>query len=264
MGPTNEVLRQFVGKAVLLGFESLDYWNQHYNRRAVENEMKKLDADGKRKLAEQLLAEVEKASAPAARTEAMAVLINGLLAQPSPGSSSTASRPAARPRCAIRGDDRVRLIDRHGGQTAEVTARGARGLAALGLEREPKNGGVTRVRRGLAARQRDRADRRRRRHDARRESPGRPDHRRRAAGVRAAARGAPRDPKPRARLRAAAAARRAAARLPRRPSDRAQLRGQAGRVHPGDRRPRAASARTSSRSTPRSCNGASSAASTRP
>ena len=28
MGPTNEVLRQFVGKAVLLGFESLDYWNQ--------------------------------------------------------------------------------------------------------------------------------------------------------------------------------------------------------------------------------------------
>jgi hypothetical protein len=34
MGPTNEVLRQFVGKAVLLGFESLDYWNQSYNRRA--------------------------------------------------------------------------------------------------------------------------------------------------------------------------------------------------------------------------------------
>ena len=43
MGPTNEVLRQFVGKAVLLGFESLDYWNQSYNRRAVENEVKKLD-----------------------------------------------------------------------------------------------------------------------------------------------------------------------------------------------------------------------------
>ena len=46
MGPTNEVLRQFVGKAVLLGFESLDYWNQTYNRRAVENEVKKLDAAG--------------------------------------------------------------------------------------------------------------------------------------------------------------------------------------------------------------------------
>ncbi len=46
MGPTNEVLRQFVGKAVLLGFESLDYWNQSYNRRSVENEVKKLDAAG--------------------------------------------------------------------------------------------------------------------------------------------------------------------------------------------------------------------------
>jgi len=65
MGPTNEVLRQFVGKAVLLGFDSLDYWNQTYNRRAVENEIKKLDADGKRALAEQLLAEVDKTSTPA-------------------------------------------------------------------------------------------------------------------------------------------------------------------------------------------------------
>ncbi len=43
----------------------------------------------------------------------------------------------------IRGDDRVRLIDRHGGQTAEVTARGGEGLAALGLGGETKNGGVT-------------------------------------------------------------------------------------------------------------------------
>jgi hypothetical protein len=66
MGPTNEVLRQFVGKAILLGFESLDYWNQTYNRRAVENELKKLDADGKRKLAEQLLSEVEQQSTAAA------------------------------------------------------------------------------------------------------------------------------------------------------------------------------------------------------
>jgi alkylation response protein AidB-like acyl-CoA dehydrogenase len=67
MGPTNEVLRQFVGKAVLLGFESLDYWNQSYNRRAVENEIKKLDADGKRELADQLMAQAaeEEAKAPA-------------------------------------------------------------------------------------------------------------------------------------------------------------------------------------------------------
>ena len=61
MGPTNEVLRQFVGKAVLLGFEALDYWNQSYNRRVVENEVKKLDAAGKRELAEQLISEAEKA-----------------------------------------------------------------------------------------------------------------------------------------------------------------------------------------------------------
>jgi alkylation response protein AidB-like acyl-CoA dehydrogenase len=57
MGPTNEVLRQFVGKAALLGFDVLDYWNQNFNRRVVENEVKKLDAQGKRELAEQLLAE---------------------------------------------------------------------------------------------------------------------------------------------------------------------------------------------------------------
>jgi alkylation response protein AidB-like acyl-CoA dehydrogenase len=57
MGPTNEVLRQFVGKASLLGFEVLDYWNQSYNQRAVENETKKLDSAGKRALADRLLAE---------------------------------------------------------------------------------------------------------------------------------------------------------------------------------------------------------------
>jgi hypothetical protein len=64
------VLRQFVGKAVLLGFDSLDYWNQNYNRRVVENEVKKLDAAGKRELAEQLTtqAEEEEAKAPAATT----------------------------------------------------------------------------------------------------------------------------------------------------------------------------------------------------
>jgi len=59
MGPTNEVLRQFVGKAVLMGFEALDYWNQSYNRRVVENEVKKLDPAGKRELADQLVAQAE-------------------------------------------------------------------------------------------------------------------------------------------------------------------------------------------------------------
>jgi alkylation response protein AidB-like acyl-CoA dehydrogenase len=69
MGPTNEVLRQFVGKAVLLGFDALDYWNQTYNRRVVENEIKKLDATGKRELAKQLSEQADKdeAKEPAAK-----------------------------------------------------------------------------------------------------------------------------------------------------------------------------------------------------
>ena len=70
MGPTNEVLRQFVGKAVLLGFDALDYWNQTYNRRVVENEVKKLDPAAKRELAEQLLAQAEKDEANAPKTTA--------------------------------------------------------------------------------------------------------------------------------------------------------------------------------------------------
>jgi len=59
MGPTNEVLRQFVGKSALLGFGSLDYWNQQVNERVLANELKKLDGPGKRKLAEKLLAEAK-------------------------------------------------------------------------------------------------------------------------------------------------------------------------------------------------------------
>src|SRR4029453_12180025 len=71
MGPTNEVLRQFVGKAVLLGFDALDYWNQTYNRRVVENEIKKLDAAGKRELAKQLSEQADKdeAKSTAARAD---------------------------------------------------------------------------------------------------------------------------------------------------------------------------------------------------
>lgn len=63
MGPTNEVLRQFVGKMALLGFESLDYWNQAVNERVLHNEIKKLDAEAKRELAAKLLAEAEAADA---------------------------------------------------------------------------------------------------------------------------------------------------------------------------------------------------------
>jgi hypothetical protein len=51
------VLRQFVGKYALLGFGSLDYWNQSVNERVLSNELKRLDKDAKKQLAEKLLAE---------------------------------------------------------------------------------------------------------------------------------------------------------------------------------------------------------------
>ena len=57
MGPTNEVLRQFVGKTALLGMESLDYWNSVINERALNNELKKFSPEQKRELAERLLSE---------------------------------------------------------------------------------------------------------------------------------------------------------------------------------------------------------------
>ncbi len=50
MGPTNEVLRQFVGKASLLGFGALDYWNQSINERVLNNEVKKMSAKEKQRL----------------------------------------------------------------------------------------------------------------------------------------------------------------------------------------------------------------------
>jgi len=51
------VLRQFIGKASLLGFSTLDYWNQAVNERVLQNEIKKLDGAGKKALAERLLKE---------------------------------------------------------------------------------------------------------------------------------------------------------------------------------------------------------------
>jgi alkylation response protein AidB-like acyl-CoA dehydrogenase len=59
MGPTNEVLRQFVGKTALLGIDSLDYWNQVVNWRSIQNETKKLSPAEKRELAAKLLAEAD-------------------------------------------------------------------------------------------------------------------------------------------------------------------------------------------------------------
>ena len=72
----------------------------------------------------------------------MAVLINGL--RPTePGLEFYRVAPGGSTEMAIRGDDRIRVIDRHGGQTAELTARGGGGLAALGLKAEAGNGGLT-------------------------------------------------------------------------------------------------------------------------
>jgi alkylation response protein AidB-like acyl-CoA dehydrogenase len=63
MGPTNEVLRQFVGKASLLGFGALDYWNQALNERLLNNEVKKMSAAEKKAFAEKLLAEAKTGAA---------------------------------------------------------------------------------------------------------------------------------------------------------------------------------------------------------
>jgi aminomethyltransferase len=69
----------------------------------------------------------------------VAVLVNGL--RPTePGLEFYRVAPGGATEVAIQGDDRVRLIDRHGGQTAKLTARGGEGLAALGLRAE--NGGL--------------------------------------------------------------------------------------------------------------------------
>ena len=46
-------------KAVLLGFDSLDYWNQSVNERVLHNEIKKMDTAAKSVLAQKLLAEAE-------------------------------------------------------------------------------------------------------------------------------------------------------------------------------------------------------------
>ena len=57
MAPTNEVIRNFMGRAGLLGFEALDLWNQTVDQRAIDNEVKKMSAEEKRALAERLLAD---------------------------------------------------------------------------------------------------------------------------------------------------------------------------------------------------------------
>ena len=55
MAPTNEVVRNFLGRAGLLGFEALDLWNQQVNQRALDNEIKKMSPAQKADLAKRLL-----------------------------------------------------------------------------------------------------------------------------------------------------------------------------------------------------------------
>ena len=141
MGPTNEVLRQFVGKAVLLGFDALDYWNQTYNRRVVENEVKKLDPAEKRELAATLVEQADEAEAKAAAAKAqMAVAARPALLLPGlrPVDRSLEThwvRPGAATAVRLRPDDRLTVLNRDGGQVGELTvidAEGGEDAAAIG------------------------------------------------------------------------------------------------------------------------------------
>lgn len=63
MAPSNEVTRQLLGKWALLGPEAVDWWNQQVDEPALQNELGKLDGDGKRRIIEQLSADVESTNA---------------------------------------------------------------------------------------------------------------------------------------------------------------------------------------------------------
>ena len=226
MGPTNEVLRQFVGKAVLLGFDALDYWNQSYNRRAVENEVKKLDADGKRELAEQLMAQAaeEEAKAPAPAPDVTVsgtpALVRGLLPE-DPFLETYLVRPGGATVFALAPDERVTVVDtrrRPGAPRSRARRRRARRRGRARRERptrrrrsfarrSPTGTGAFSAHELACARARpgrghgDPALRRvvapglvaglprRARRDGRRRRAGRADRRRRAASVRAPRRG---------------------------------------------------------------------------
>ena len=58
MAPSNEVTQLLVGKWALLGADAVDWWNQKVDEPALQNELGKLDADGKRRILDQLAAEI--------------------------------------------------------------------------------------------------------------------------------------------------------------------------------------------------------------
>jgi hypothetical protein len=52
------VSQQIVGRWALLGADSVDWWNQHVDERALHNELGKMDDDAKRELVQKLSAEL--------------------------------------------------------------------------------------------------------------------------------------------------------------------------------------------------------------
>uniref|UniRef100_A0A2P2I086 Acyl-CoA dehydrogenase n=1 Tax=Hirondellea gigas TaxID=1518452 RepID=A0A2P2I086_9CRUS len=58
MGPSNEVLRQFIGKTSLMGMDAIDYWDKKVNERSINHELGKMNLCEKKKLAERLALEV--------------------------------------------------------------------------------------------------------------------------------------------------------------------------------------------------------------
>ncbi len=100
MGPTNEVLRQFVGKTALLGIESLDYWNQVVNWRSITNETKKLSAAEKREFAAQAAGRsaARSASAASRRWSGPDADASSRAARRATSAASAAHRAVARPR----------------------------------------------------------------------------------------------------------------------------------------------------------------------
>ena len=62
MAPSNEVSQQIVGRWALLGPDSVDWWNQKVDERALRNELSKLDAEGRRRLVEELSSELPQAT----------------------------------------------------------------------------------------------------------------------------------------------------------------------------------------------------------
>jgi alkylation response protein AidB-like acyl-CoA dehydrogenase len=63
MAPSNEVSQGIVGRWALLGADAVDWWNQKVDERALRNELGKLDDEEKRRLVEELEADLARAGA---------------------------------------------------------------------------------------------------------------------------------------------------------------------------------------------------------